>query len=61
MRRIVLLLSQQFLVVALLELGVGGAAVLGELHELLGNLHAAHVVAANLGDHLARLVFELLP
>ena len=48
--RVVLLLRQQLLGAALLELAHGRARVLREREELLGDLELAHVVAADLGD-----------
>ena len=47
---VVLLLRQQLLGAALLELAHGRARVLREREELLGDLELAHVVAADLGD-----------
>ena len=58
-RLVVLVLSQQLLGASLLELGVVGARLLREEHELLGRLQRAHVVATDLRHHLASLVLEL--
>ena len=54
--RVVLLLRQQLLGAALLELAHGRARVLREREELLGDLELAHVVAADLGDDVGLFV-----
>ena len=54
--RVVLLLRQQLLGAALLELAHGRAGVLREREELLGDLELAHVVAADLGDDVGLFV-----
>lgn len=55
---VVLLVCEKLLGAALLEFGVGSPAILRQLHELLGDVHLTHVVAADLRDNLARLVLE---
>ena len=56
MRRLVLLLGEELLRAALLELAVFATRLLGERQELLRDLDAAHVVAPNLGHDLGLMV-----
>jgi hypothetical protein len=58
-RLVVLFLGKELLCAALLELGVARARLLGKLHQLLCEVEVAHVVAADLCDNLAALIFEV--